>query len=175
MRKRMQRGKKLRMQINRLCLKGEDTEDLLQELQDKEESYKRGKKRSLGFTTRPLTAHIPRPMAATLPKIADNARPRAASARRAMRSRSGDEDIPPKPDRPPPIILNYPHEIRPELDVDWTLCSEDSAKELRFRAQRNEMIKEQLQLGKPVIYRSSGWSLYPRVWSNDLCSYDPVT
>ena len=37
------------------------------------------------------------------------------------------------------------------------------------------MIKEQLQLGKPVIYRSSGWSLYPRVWSNDRCSYDPVT
>ena len=37
------------------------------------------------------------------------------------------------------------------------------------------MIQEQLQLGKPVMYRSSGWSLYPRVYSNDLCSYEPVT
>ena len=47
--------------------------------------------------------------------------------------------------------------------------------ELRLRALRNEMLKEQLQLGKPVIYRSSGWSLYPRVWPNDLCTYEPVT
>ena len=101
--------------------------------------------------------------------------PRAASARRALRSRLDTHDIPPRPDRPPPHVLNWSHEITPELDVDWTLCPEDSAKELRLRAQRNEMIKEQLQLGKPVIYRSSGWSLYPRVWSNDLCSYDPVT
>ena len=44
-----------------------------------------------------------------------------------------------------------------------------------MRAVRNEMIKEQLQLGKPVIYRSSGWSLYPRVWPNDQCTYEPVT
>ena len=59
--------------------------------------------------------------------------------------------------------------------MDWTLCPEDWTKELRLRAERNEMIKEQLQLGKPVIYRSSGRSLYPRVWSNDMCFYDPVT
>ena len=59
--------------------------------------------------------------------------------------------------------------------MDWALCPEGSAKELRLRALRNEMIKEQLQFGKSMIYRSSGWSLYPRVWSNDLCSYDPVT
>ena len=59
--------------------------------------------------------------------------------------------------------------------MDWTLCPEDWSKELRLRAVRNEMIKEQLQLGKPVLYRSSGWSLYPRVWSNNLCSYGPVT
>ena len=59
--------------------------------------------------------------------------------------------------------------------MDWTLCPEDPAKELRLREERNVLIKEQLQLGKPVVYRSSGWSLWPRVWSNDLCSYDPVT
>ena len=58
--------------------------------------------------------------------------------------------------------------------MDWTLCPEDWAKELRLRAQRNELIKEQLKLGKPMIYRSSGWSLYPRVHSNDMCFYDPV-
>ena len=61
------------------------------------------------------------------------------------------------PDRLPPLVLNCSHEITPELDVDWTLCPEDWARELRLRAMRNEMIKEQLQLGKPVIYRSSGW------------------
>ena len=47
--------------------------------------------------------------------------------------------------------------------------------EMHLRTVRNQMIKEELQLGKPVIYRSSDWSLYPRVWSNDLCFYDPVT
>ena len=73
------------------------------------------------------------------------------------------------------MVLNWSHEITPELDVDWTLCPEDSAKELRLREVRDEMIKEQLQLGKPVIYRSSGWSLYPRVWPNDQCTYEPVT
>ena len=59
--------------------------------------------------------------------------------------------------------------------MDWTLCPEDSAKELRLREVRNGMMKVQLQLGKPVICRSSGWSLYPRVWPNDQCTYEPVT
>ena len=117
--------------------------------------------------------------------------PRAASARRALRSRLDTDDIPPRPTRPVPRldtddipprptrpvphVFNWSHEITPELDVDWTLCPEDPAKELRLRWERNVLIKEQLQLGNPVVYRSSGWSLWPRVWSNDLCSYDPVT
>ena len=121
----------------------------------------RGKKRALGSTPPPRNARNP---------VA-----RAASARRALRSRLETDDIPPRPTRVPPLVSNWSHEITPELDVDWTLCPEDSAKELRMRAVRNVMIKEQLQLGKPVIYRSSGWSLYPRVWSNDLCTYEPVT
>ena len=58
--------------------------------------------------------------------------------------------------------------------MDWTLWPSDWAKELRLRDDRNVRIKEQLQDGKPVIYRSSGWSLYPRVHSNDLCTYEPV-
>ena len=88
---------------------------------------------------------------------------------------AGKDDIPPKPDRLPPFVLNWSHEITPELNVDWALCPEDWATEQRLRAVRNEMIKEQLQLGKPVIFRSSGWSLYPRVWPNDQCTYEPVT
>ena len=172
----------LRIRINRLGQQGQDTEYLRQELRDKEEKYERGKKRSLGLTTVPCSEPARRyvPM------------PRAASARRALRSirweingipprptrpvpRLDTDDIPPRPTRPVPHVFNWSHEITPELDVDWTLCPEDPAKELRLREERNVLIKEQLQLGKPVIYRSSGWSLYPRVWSNDLCSYDPVT
>ena len=148
------------MQINHLRRKGEDAEDLLLELRDKEKSYARGKKRALGPTPPPRSAHNPR---------------RAASARRALCSRLETDDIPPKPDRLPLRVLNWSYEITPELDVDWTLCPEDWAKELRLREQRNELIKKQLQLGKPVIYRSSGWSLYPRVWPNDQCTYEPVT
>ena len=82
----------LRMQINRLRQKGEDTEDLLLELRDKEKSYERGKKRALGPTPPPRSAHNPR---------------RAASARRPLRLRLEKEDIPPKPDRLSPFVLNW--------------------------------------------------------------------
>ena len=37
------------------------------------------------------------------------------------------------------------------------------------------MIKTQLQAGVSVCYRSSGWSLRPRVRSNDQATYEPVT
>ena len=40
---------------------------------------------------------------------------------------------------------------------------------------RNLMINEKLLEGKSVCYRSSGWSLWPRVHSNDQCTYTPVT
>ena len=43
------------------------------------------------------------------------------------------------------------------------------------RKQRNELIKENLLAGENVCYRSSGWSLFPRVWSNDQTTYEPVT
>ena len=61
-----------------------------------------------------------------------------------------------------------------ELDWDWTL-SRDWDEEQRLREERNELIKAQLLDGKTVAYRSSGWSLYPRVHSNDLCCYTPVS
>ena len=59
------------------------------------------------------------------------------------------------------------------LDVDWTL-KQDWTEELRLREVRNELAKTQLQAGKTVAYRSSGWSLFPKVCSNDLCIYVPV-
>ena len=150
----------LRIRINRKRQKREGTEDLLRELRDKEKSYDRANQLPLGPTPPPLRAHDPR---------------RAASARRPLRSRREIDDIPPMPNRLPPFVLNWPHEITPELDVDWTLCPDDYEKELRLREVRNEMIKNELLLGRPVIYRSSGWSLWPKVWSNDQCTFEPVT
>ena len=47
--------------------------------------------------------------------------------------------------------------------------------ELRRRQARNELIKYNLLAGKNACYRSSGWSLHPRVWPNDLTTYAPVT
>ena len=40
-----------------------------------------------------------------------------------------------------------------------------------MREERNELIRAQLAEGKTVAYRQSGWSLYPKVRSNDLCCY----
>ena len=77
----------LRIDINRLRQKGEDTEELVRELRDEEKSYERGEKRPLPPKTLPRTTHNP---------VA-----RAASARRAPRSRLNTEPIPPRPDRPP--------------------------------------------------------------------------
>ena len=36
------------------------------------------------------------------------------------------------------------------------------------------MVKAELQNGNTVGFRSSGWSLYPRVCSGDSCTYQPV-
>jgi hypothetical protein len=66
------------------------------------------------------------------------------------------------------------HEIAPEFDVDWTLCA-NREEEMRRREMRNVMIRDMLKEGRSVCYRSSGWSLWPRVHSNDQTTYDPVT
>ena len=58
------------------------------------------------------------------------------------------------------------------MDTDWTLSSDWAAENLR--EERNELIRAQLAEGKTVAYRQSGWSLYPRVRSKDLCCYLPV-
>jgi hypothetical protein len=71
------------------------------------------------------------------------------------------------------FILESRHEASPELDVDWTL-SADSWEEYRLREVRSQLIKTQLLSGKQVCYRSSGYSLCPRVKSNDQTTYAPV-
>ena len=47
--------------------------------------------------------------------------------------------------------------------------------ELRRRQERNLLIKANLKDGRNACYRSSGGSLWPRVHSNDQCTYEPVT
>ena len=59
-------------------------------------------------------------------------------------------------------------------DVDWTLRPNCWDEEVRLLEVRNELIRHQLQRGKTVAYRSSGWSLWPKVCPNDLCIYVPV-
>ena len=75
----------------------------------------------------------------------------------------------------PPFMLEA-HELRvgDQFDVAWKLRA-DWAEEQKLRTERNQLIMEKLQAGKTVaIRRSSGWPLYPKVCSNDLCIYVPV-
>ena len=58
---------------------------------------------------------------------------------------------------------------------DWTICPNNRPMEVVLRERRNAIIKERLQSGESVSYRSSGWSLYPKGSSGDECSYVPVT
>ena len=74
-----------------------------------------------------------------------------------------------------PFVYNEPHEVHPDHDIDWTLCPENRQIELERRWTRNEMLREELQAGNRVVYRSSGWSLWPRVHSGDNTYYGPVT
>ena len=81
----------------------------------------------------------------------------------------------PMPSRPVPVVLEGKHELtRPELDVDWTLAEGNWDLELQRREQRNKMIKDQLRAGKNVMYRSSGRSLEPLIYSNDCTTWQPV-
>ena len=60
------------------------------------------------------------------------------------------------------------------MDVGWTLCPDDRQMELRLREVRNKLIKEKLLAGETVCYRSSGWSLWPRMSCGDMATYLPV-
>ena len=80
------------------------------------------------------------------------------------------------PTRDPPHRVFTAHEVHPDVDVDWTKPADrsDWNLEWRLRDARNDMIRDQLQRGQTVQYRSGGWSLYPRAWSGDRCMYEPV-
>jgi hypothetical protein len=86
----------------------------------------------------------------------------AASAGAAAAASAREAPAFPKPNRLPPFVMESRRETRPEYDVDRTLCPEVWEQELTRRKMRNEMIKDQLQAGRSVCYRSSGWSLYTR-------------
>jgi hypothetical protein len=79
------------------------------------------------------------------------------------------------PTRLPPVVYYDKHDIPIGLDSDWTLCPDDQGKEYARREARNVMLKEALLEGRSVCYRSSGWSLWPKIHSNDQTTYDPVT
>jgi len=82
----------------------------------------------------------------------------------------------PMPIRIVPHILNFLHQIVPNsyLDIDWTV-SPDWEEEQSRRTHHNILCIAELKEGKPVVLRSSGNSLYPRVCSNDICTFFPVT
>ena len=102
---------------------------------------------------------------------------RTKSAARPMKQRV-DHPSPefPMPNRMPPfvaVVLDGEHRVERELDFDWTLHA-DWAIESSRREERNKLVKAHLLEGKTVAFRSSGNSLYPRVWSGDSCTYQPV-
>ena len=46
--------------------------------------------------------------------------------------------------------------------------------ELRLRDVRNKMIREDLNEGRAVFYKSSGNSMWPLVQSDDACTFHPI-
>ena len=71
-------------------------------------------------------------------------------------------------------MLFEAHEVHPEDETDWTQNA-DLGDEMKLRLVRNAMIKEMLVGGRTVQYRSTGDSLKPRVRSNDVTMWEPVT
>ena len=59
--------------------------------------------------------------------------------------------------------------------MDYTRVDCDKETENTRRRQRDLNVKRDLQQGKPVAYKSSGWSMYPHIYSDDACQYTPVT
>jgi hypothetical protein len=85
----------------------------------------------------------------------------------------------------PPFVLESRHEVSTFLEsghevfdtrhVDWAVSPANWGIEKSQRIARSELLKKKLQSGTPVCYRSSGWSMYPLVHSNDKTTYEPVT
>eukprot|EP00973_Karenia_brevis_P095089 12425636-Karenia_brevis.AAC.1 len=62
-----------------------------------------------------------------------------------------------KPLRLPPFVLHRPEDLvtDPHMDFDWTLHVGDKDVEMQRREHRNRMIRDELQNGRTVVYRSS--------------------
>ena len=67
------------------------------------------------------------------------------------------------------------HDASLVVDFDWTLVGGNWDEEWKRTEERNEFIKAKLLVCTSASYRSSGWSLYPRVHQNDCCTNAPVT
>ena len=85
-----------------------------------------------------------------------------------------------RPTRIPWVVLSTPDEATPLFHEDWTRVEGSShnpeawEKELLLRHKRNLMIRETLEDGRPVWYKSTGNSMWPLVQSGDACSFHPV-
>ena len=126
-------------------------------------------------TSRLVGVQVPPPWQRHEENSRTSTKKRSASAAPAVSIREGSRAKVASASRQPHYFILQAHEVRvgDELDTDWTL-SPNKIVEKHLREMRNEMIMEQLLEGKTVAYRSSGWSLYPWVQANDLCSFLPV-
>ena len=85
-----------------------------------------------------------------------------------------------KPTRLPDLVLEGPHEAAPALHEDWTIVpgsNTDPDKwelEPRLRDSRNRLIREHLDSGCSVFYKSSGNSMWPLVRADDACTFHPI-
>ena len=77
-------------------------------------------------------------------------------------------------------MFEGPHEAAPSFHQDWTSVEgsrNDPLKkelELRLRDARNRLIRELLNEGRSVFYRSSGSSMWPLAQSGDACLFHPI-
>ena len=97
-----------------------------------------------------------------------------------LQGAEADEVMQLKPTRRLPVVLESPHEASHVLHEDWTVVPgsnqdpEKWARELRRRDARNLLIRQYLDAGRSVFYRSSGSSMWPLVQSDDACTFHPI-
>jgi hypothetical protein len=105
------------------------------------------------------------------------AAPRLMSFARRQKKPKRQEELTLEPLAEKRYICDFVHEVLsdPAWDDDSTWHNKDRKTELALRKERNMLIKEKLQAGVSVAYKSSGNSLAPMVMSGDLCEFRPVT
>ena len=76
------------------------------------------------------------------------------------------------PESPPRKTSQPPHTLMP--DTDFQQEGNLNKENRRRRKLRNSRIKDLLQEGRTITFRSEGWSLWPKVSSMDATTYEPV-